>query len=113
MEAFVWAGRPRVDRNTLSQSKARGGLGLRSVLEQYRAMTGNLMVWILGSGAHPLRSILQAHIQDLSCRRWGVSDLSDPGLSLKVEARFRWAPHLGRMFAKPGLELSQAIHQEG
>lgn len=47
-----------------------------SVVEQYRAMTGNLMVWILGPGVHPLRSILQAHIKDLSNRWWGVPDLS-------------------------------------
>lgn len=76
LAAFVWAGRPRVDRNTICQSKARGGLGMLSIIEQYRAMAGKLMVWILGPGTHPLRTILRAHIQELSKRKWGVEDMS-------------------------------------
>lgn len=76
LEAFVWGGRHRVDRNTLSQSRSRGGLGLISVADQYRAMAGNLMVWVLGPGEHPLRLILRSHIQDLSKRKWGIADLS-------------------------------------
>lgn len=76
LEAFIWAGRPRVDRNTISQSRARGGLGVLSVADQYRAMTGNIMMWILDQGEHPLRLILQSHIQDLSKRKWGIPDLS-------------------------------------
>lgn len=76
LEAFVWAGRHRVDRNTISQCRSRGGLGLLSVVDQHRAMAGNLMVWVLGPGAHPLRLILQSHIHDLSSRKWGISDLS-------------------------------------
>lgn len=76
IEAFVWAGRPRVDRNTISQGRARGGLGLLSVIEQYRAMSGNLMTWILGPEPHPLRVILTSHIRELSKRKWGVPGLS-------------------------------------
>lgn len=34
------------------------------------------MVWIMGPGHHPLRVILQAHIHDLSRRKWGVPDLT-------------------------------------
>lgn len=48
IDGFVWAGRSRVDRNTTCQAKSRGGLGLLSVADQYNAMAGNLMVWILG-----------------------------------------------------------------
>lgn len=76
IEAYVWAGRSRVDRNTLSQGKAKGGLGLLSIMEQYRAMSGNLMLWTLGPDDHPLRVILRSHIHDLSRRKWGNSDLS-------------------------------------
>lgn len=80
IESFVWAGRPRVDRNTISQTRSRGGLGLISVANQYRAMIGNLisnlMVWIVGPETHPLRTILQSHMCDLSMRKWGVSDLT-------------------------------------
>lgn len=76
LEAFVWSGRPRVDRNTISQGRSRGGLGLLSVIEHYRAMSGNLMSWILGPGPHPLRTILHSHIFELSRRKWGVADLS-------------------------------------
>lgn len=76
LEAFVWSGRHRVDRNTLSQSRSRGGLGLISVADQYRSMAGTLMVWVLGPGVHPLRLILQSHIKDLSRRKWGIEDLT-------------------------------------
>lgn len=76
IEAYVWSGRPRVDRNTISQCKARGGLGLLSVTEQYHAMSGSLMLWTLGPEIHPLRLILLSHIRDLCKRKWGVADLS-------------------------------------
>lgn len=38
---FVWAGKSRVDRNTITQSKAKGGMGLLCVLDQFRSIAGN------------------------------------------------------------------------
>lgn len=46
------------------------------ICEQYKALTGNLMVWALGPGNHPLRIILRSHIQDLSERSWGSRDFT-------------------------------------
>lgn len=76
IDLFVWNGKPRVDRHTITQSKAKGGLGLLSVQEQYRAIVGNLMLWIMGPGGHPLQVILRSHIGALSAKKWGVSDLA-------------------------------------
>lgn len=79
IEVFVWAGRSRVARNTITgtitQPVGRGGLGLL-IIEQYRAMVGNIMIWVLGKESHLLRSILCTHIQDLSVRRWGITDFT-------------------------------------
>lgn len=66
IEAFVWAGKARVNRNTSTQCKANGGLGLMLISEQYKALAGNLVVWALGPGEHPLRLILSAHLRELS-----------------------------------------------
>lgn len=74
IDAFVWEGRSRVCRNTSTQSKANGGLGLIMIYEQYRVIAGNLIIWVLGPEPHPLRSILRSHIHDLSFRKWGISD---------------------------------------
>lgn len=76
IDAFVWDGRPRVDYMTITQGKAKGGLGLLSVQEQYNAIAGNLMLWILGPGQHPLQIILRSHVSGLSAKRWGVPDLA-------------------------------------
>lgn len=62
IKSFVWAGRPRVDRSTITQSRAKGGLGLLLIVEQYHALAGNLMVWTLGPRDHPLRQILCSHL---------------------------------------------------
>lgn len=76
LDTFVWAGRARVNRNTGTQRKCMGGLGLLSVEEQYRAIAGNFMIWLLGTGDHLLRDILCTHIRDLSANKWGYSDLT-------------------------------------
>lgn len=76
IEAFVWAGKARVNRKTTTQCKGRGGLGLMLICEQYQALAGNLMVWALGPGDHPLRIILSAHLHELSRRQWGYPDYS-------------------------------------
>lgn len=76
IDQFVWNGKPRVDRQTVTQSKAKGGLGLLSVQEQYRAIVGNLMLWIMGPGSHPLQIILRSHIGALSEKKWGIPDLA-------------------------------------
>lgn len=91
---FVWAGRPRVDRGTITQSKAHGGLGLISIVEQYRALAGGIMVWTLGPDLqHPLRRILREHLMDLSVRKWGTPDLTwvvTPGGSSESKGSPAW-----------------------
>lgn len=72
IDQFVWNGKPRVDTRSVTQSKAKGGLGLISVQEQYTAIVGNLMLWIMGPGGHPLQAILRSHIHALSRKKWGV-----------------------------------------
>lgn len=74
IEAFVWDGRSRVARNTVTQPKAKGGLGIILIVEQYRSMVGNLMLWVLRQDPHPLRNILSSHLCELSMRRWGFLD---------------------------------------
>lgn len=76
VEEFLWAGRSRVCRTTTTQSKANGGLGLLLISEQYQAIVGNLMLWVLGPDPHPLRSILCSHIRNLSQRKWGFPDFT-------------------------------------
>lgn len=76
IEAFVWADKSRVNRNTTTQGKAKGGLGLMLISEQYKALAGNLMLWALGPGDHPLRIILSAHLRELSRRQWGYPDFT-------------------------------------
>lgn len=76
IDAFVWAGRSRVARSTVLLPKNVGGLGLVGVVEQYRALTGNLFMWIVTDAIHPLRAILQGHIREASRRRWGLDDLT-------------------------------------
>lgn len=66
IDLFVWAGKSRVNRQTATQCKTRGGLGLFLVEEQFRAIAGNLMIWLLGPGDHLLREILCGHIKELS-----------------------------------------------
>lgn len=44
VEHFVWAGKSRVNRNASTQSKSQGGLGLILIIEQYRAIAGNIMI---------------------------------------------------------------------
>lgn len=60
-DGFVWAGRSRVARATAALPKAEGGLRLLGV-EQYNALTSNLILWIMAVGEHPLRCILQNHV---------------------------------------------------
>lgn len=76
LESFVWVGRARVNRNTMTQSRAKGGLGLMLIIEQYRALAGNLMIWALGPGSHPLRRILRSHLTELSRSSWGYPDFT-------------------------------------
>lgn len=101
LSTFIWAGRPRVDRNTICQSKFKGELGLLSVNDQYRAIAGNLMVWSLGPGSHPLRIILQSHIQDLSKRKWGVSNYR--GQFPRGAALNRWVILPGEISVRHGV----------
>lgn len=76
VDHFIWNGRSRVARATITIDKAHGGLGQIDIAAQYRALTGSLIVWVSRSGTHPLRSILRGHIELMSHRRWGTSDLS-------------------------------------
>lgn len=76
LDSFVWAGKSRVNKATVTQGKAGGGIGLLSVEDQYRSIAGNLMIWILGPDKHLLRKILCTHIQELSVHKWGFTDLT-------------------------------------
>lgn len=76
IDRFIWAGRPRVRRATVTNPKAMGGLGLLSVMDHFNAMIGNLMLWILSDSFHPLQRILQQHITSLSYRKWGHPDFT-------------------------------------
>lgn len=76
IDNFVWGGRSRVTKFTVALPKDEGGLGLLGVEAQYDALTNNLMMWTIGPGDHPLRTILQGHICKVSLRRWGCPDLS-------------------------------------
>lgn len=76
IEIYVWNGRSRVNRKTSTRCKITGGLGLIMVIEQYRAIAGNLMIWTLGQETHPLRFILCAHLQERSRQKWGFDDFS-------------------------------------
>lgn len=76
VERFVWKGRSRIRGSITALPKADGGLNIIGVEAQYKALTGKFMLWILMSGPHPLRSILRAHIEGVSWRRWGTRDLS-------------------------------------
>lgn len=93
IDNFVWAGKSRVNRQTATQSKALGGLGLLSVEEQYRAIAGNLMIWLLGPDDHLLREILCGHIKELSRRKWGYPDMTwlvTPGGSKHYDGSAPW-----------------------
>lgn len=50
------------------------------ISEQYRALAGNLVVWALGPGNHPLQIILCSHLphhlRELSREKWGYSDFT-------------------------------------
>lgn len=76
VDKFVWKGRSRIRGTTTALPKANGGLNLLRVEEQYKAFSGNFMMWLMMSDMHPLRSILQNHIQSASWRRWGIRDLT-------------------------------------
>lgn len=80
IETFVWVGRSRVNRDTITQSKHNGGLGLILIIERYRArdraIAGNMMIWVMGQENHPLRLILRSHIKGLSMAKWGNHDFT-------------------------------------
>lgn len=93
IELFVWNGRSRVNRKTSTQCKITGGLGLIVIIEQYRAIAGNLVIWTLGQETHPLRLILCAHLQEMSRRKWGFEDFSwlvSPGGSKRARGSAVW-----------------------
>lgn len=51
IEKYVWNGRSRVNRNSCTQSKSQGGLGLILIIEQMniiRAIASNIVIWTLG-----------------------------------------------------------------
>lgn len=76
IDCFIWAGRSRVARNLVTQPQAVGGLGLLLIVEQYWAIIGNLLLWILGKAPHPLKVILRSHIRIQSHGLWGFSDFN-------------------------------------
>lgn len=76
VDNFIWTGRSRVTRLVTTLPKSEGGLGLISIIDQHKALSGSIMIWVTLPGPHPLRCILQVHISQLSTKRWGTSDLS-------------------------------------
>lgn len=91
VEAYVWAGRSRVSRDTISQSKSKGGLIL--IIELYTAIAGNIMLWALGSDGHPLRLILCSHLRELLQHKWGYQDftwVTSKGGSYKSQSSPVW-----------------------
>lgn len=76
VDKFVWNGRNRVARATITLSKSEGGLGQIDIAAQYKSLTGSFVIWVTMTGSHPLREILRDHIGQLSQRRWGTRDLS-------------------------------------
>lgn len=76
VDQYIWQGRNRVARATVTLCKSDGGLGQIDIGAQYKALTGSIIIWVTMSGHHPLRSILRGHIGAMSLRRWGNADLS-------------------------------------
>lgn len=74
----------------VSLPKTNDGLVLVDVADQYRALTGTLIIWTTLNGPHPLRYILQSHIGELSQRRWG-----SPEARSDLDRVTMW-PHEGR-----------------
>lgn len=74
VDAYVWPGKSRVNSKATTQEKHQGGLGLILITEQYNAIAGNIMLWVLGPERHPLRLILASHLRDLSRRQGGYPD---------------------------------------
>lgn len=50
-------------------------MGLISIADQQRALTGSLMLWVALNDNHPLRTILQSHIRKFSWKCWHTRDL--------------------------------------
>lgn len=76
VDRFVWKGRNRVARATVTLGKAEEGLGQIDIAAQYRTLTGSLIIWVTSNGPHPLKQILRDQIGRLSQRRWGSVDLT-------------------------------------
>lgn len=72
VDNFVWTRRSRVLGAIISLPPAEGGLGLISITNQYKALSGLIMIWVSMIDQHPLRGILQGHITHASQRRWGT-----------------------------------------
>lgn len=79
IDNFVWTGRSRVHHTIIALTPTEGGLGLISIINQYQALSGSLMLWVAMTEERPLQGILQNHISQVSQRRWGT-----PGLAWMV-----------------------------
>lgn len=93
VDRFVWNGRNRVARATVTLEKTEGGLGQIDIAAQYRALTCLLIIWVTMPRTHPLREILRGHIGQMSHRRWGTADLSwivSPCGSLNTTSSSTW-----------------------
>lgn len=74
---FLWAGsdtktRNRVDKATVYLSKAKGGLGVISIMQQVNALAGKFILWATSTGDHPLQLLLRRQISSLTEKKWGV-----------------------------------------
>lgn len=78
---FIWndqnvGKKPRVKYNILLLPKEDRGLGLISIKAQTIALACKTILGIVAEGEHTLQSIYMAKIGALSCKRWGIDDLS-------------------------------------
>lgn len=74
VDNFVWTGRSLVRIAIVSLPIAEGGLGQICIADQYKALSGSIILWVSLTEQHPLRGILQGHITQVSQQRWGTPD---------------------------------------
>lgn len=94
VDQFIWKGKNRVARATITLNKDEGGLGQIDIAAQYKALTGSLVIWVTKSEPHPLRSIIRGHIGQMSLRRWGSEDLTwvvSPCGRMRTEGSCTWS----------------------
>lgn len=116
IDKFVWAGRSRAARATVALPRIEVGLGLLGVEAQYNALSSSILIWIMATGDHPLKTILRSHIYAASARRWGTEDLTwivTQCGTMKMEGSALWCNLCSRWAAlKKWLSPRQPANEE-